>query len=635
MAITDLTNTTWILNNTLSSYPGGTYTTKTYSINITTETPLPYSGDTEDTFIAIMIGYDNGGEHNRILLLTSLPQNYYNFSQLAYGNDTKSLPDTWNTYYDKSFTITGGTDATNSTLIAWLEQNATTYIPPAPSVPDVVVSYKDAEVTTLSNSGTITLATSGTYCEDDIEIVYTKQGGGSVIIVDTPDSHGGTIREITATDSVLLQGEKTIEPSTSQQVIMPDTGYDGFSSVIVEAAGREDLVEPKDVDFIDYDGRLVYSYTTQEFLALNELPPNPTNQGLIAQGWNWTLADAKEFVGEYGALVIGQSYTTDDGKTRIYMHFPAMPANYTFAVKLWLTSTVTGSPTIYWGDGTSSVWSGQANANASMIHNYTGPSSPVIEIEVTNGTVSAFGRDGAGNSIVGPDGRIARCVQKIEIGNGVTAFAKNTFKFMCELKSVSVPNTLTTIIDYDESMFTQNIMKGFVFPKNFNTTRHRAMFPTHTLVNYVSIPKEMRNFHMATYPINLRKLTMYSMEPSSGVNCTVTLYDVYSVTHFVIPGTYTNIVTDTLRASSVKKIWIPASVTNISATAFAYNSLLEEVHVRATTPPTLAHVNAFRDLPSTCIIYVPYSSNHSILSAYQSATNWSTYASQMQEEPQQ
>lgn len=594
---------------------------------------MSYYEGTEDTFVAMRIGYDSGSEYNRIDLLVSLPYSYDNFARLAEGNDTKSLPDTWNTCYDKSFTITGGTDATNSTLIAWLEQNATTYVP---SVPDVVVSYKDTEVTTLSNSGTITLATSGTYCEDDIEIVYTKPGGsgGSVIIVDTPDSHGGTIREITATDSFNLQGAKTVTPTAVQQTITPDTGYDGFASVIVGAAGREDLVEPKDVDFIDYDGRLIYSYTAQEFLALSELPSNPTNQGLVAQGWNWTLTDAKDFVSEYGALVIGQSYTTDNGRTRIYMHFPAMPTNYTFTVKLWLTSTVAGSPTIYWGDGTSSVWSGQANANASMTHNYTGPSSPVIEIEVTNGVISALGREGAGNSIVGPDGRTSRCVQKIEIGDDVTAFAKNTFRSMYELKSVSVPNTLTTIIDYDESMFTQNIMKGFVFPKNFNTTRYRAMFPTHTLVNYVSIPKEMRNFHMATYPINLRKLTMYSMEPSSGVKCTVTLYDVGSVTHFVIPGTYTNIVTDTLRASSVKKLWIPASVTSISATAFAYNTLLEEVHVRAIAPPTLGSTNSFRDLPSTCIIYVPYSSNHSILSAYQSATNWSTFSAQMQEEPQ-
>lgn len=637
MALTDLTNTTWVLNNALSSYPGGTYSAKTYNINIVTESAISnnWGTRTNDTFAACYIGYNNGNEQNRFEVWeTSSPSSGEEIYPLAEGNDTKSLPDTWNTYYDKSFTITGGTDATNSTLIAWLEQNATAYTPPAPSVPDVVVSYKDVEITTLSNSGTITLATSGTYCEDDIEIAYTKQGGGSVIIVDTPDSHGGTIREITATDSVNLQGAKTVTPTAVQQTITPDTGYDGFASVIVGAAGREDLVEPKDVDFIDYDGRLVYSYTAQEFLALNELPANPTNEGLVAQGWNWTLTDAQDYVAEYGVLVIGQSYTTDDGKTRIYMHFPATPTNYTYTVAIWLTSTVKGSPTIYWGDGTYTTWNNSANVNAHTDHNYVGPGDYLIEIEVTEGSISSIGREGANNSIVGGSWIVTRCVKKVEIGDNVTCFARNTFKNMSQLEYVTVPTTLTTINDYDESMFNINLMKGFVFPKNFNTTRYRAMFPQNCGLKYISIPKEMRNFYIGTYPFNLRKLTMYSMEPSSGTNCTVRLYDVASITHFVIPGTYTNIQTDTCRASCIKKLWIPASVTNIAATAFAYNSLLEEIHVRATTPPTLGSTNSFKDMPSTCIIYVPYSSDHSILAAYQSATNWSTFSAQMQEEPQ-
>lgn len=57
--------------------------------------------------------------------------------------------------------------------------------------------------------------------------------GGSVIISDSTDPAGGTIREITSTDEVYLQS-KTITPTLVQQTILPDTGYDGFSSVIVE-----------------------------------------------------------------------------------------------------------------------------------------------------------------------------------------------------------------------------------------------------------------------------------------------------------------------------------------------------------------------------------------------------------------
>lgn len=93
------------------------------------------------------------------------------------------------------------------------------------------VNYKGNTIATLDNE-TKTLTTKGTWLEDDIEIKDTSSGS-SLVIVDTPDAHGGTIREITNQSTVSLQGGKTVSPTTSQQVIEPDTGYDGFSSIIV------------------------------------------------------------------------------------------------------------------------------------------------------------------------------------------------------------------------------------------------------------------------------------------------------------------------------------------------------------------------------------------------------------------
>lgn len=60
-----------------------------------------------------------------------------------------------------------------------------------------------------------------------------------------------------------------------------------------------------DVVFYDYDGTVVQSYSANDFLALSAMPANPTHSGLTAQGWNWSLSDAKTYVQTYGKLNIG------------------------------------------------------------------------------------------------------------------------------------------------------------------------------------------------------------------------------------------------------------------------------------------------------------------------------------------
>ena len=77
---------------------------------------------------------------------------------------------------------------------------------------DVEISYKGNEIATMSATGVKTLLTGDTFCEDDIIVSYTKP----------------------ATPTPTLQS-KTVSPSTSQQTVSPDSGYDGLSSVTVNA----------------------------------------------------------------------------------------------------------------------------------------------------------------------------------------------------------------------------------------------------------------------------------------------------------------------------------------------------------------------------------------------------------------
>ena len=84
---------------------------------------------------------------------------------------------------------------------------------------------------------------------------------------------------------------------------------------------------------------------------------------------------------------------------------------------------------------------------------------------------------------------------------------------------------------------------------------------------------------------------------------------------------------------ALTQLTIPEGVTSIGASAFGYCRAMAEYHFKSVTPPTIANSNAFTGINSECVIYVPYSADHSILDAYKTATNWSSYASKMQEEP--
>lgn len=81
---------------------------------------------------------------------------------------------------------------------------------------------------------------------------------------------------------------------------------------------------------------------------------------------------------------------------------------------------------------------------------------------------------------------------------------------------------------------------------------------------------------------------------------------------------------------SIRRIEIPESVEKISTGAFTLPYGLKELVLKRADPPTLENSNSLFQMPDDCIIYVPRGS----LEAYQTATNWATYADYMQEEPE-
>lgn len=476
-------------------------------------------------------------------------------------------------------------------------------------------------VPTVANDGTLSL---------DLDIVT----GGYIASQSTT---------VTAYDKLTVQSAQTIYPSTSDQTIASGKYLTGAQTikgvtttnlsagnikkdVVVEVGDSADpdrilsitgtyegggglpTAEPKDVNFIDYDGTIRYSYTNAEIALLSELPPAPVHSGLTSstQAWNWTLADIKTQMEKIPRqpLFVGAQYNTSSGYTEIDV---SLTSDYISGFYIGLG--VNGTVTIDWGDGsaTDTLTGTSTSTQVRKGHNYSNPGDYTIKLSRSGTDFSLYGT--ANYTLVNYATNnayynipMAQCVRAVR-SSSTNYFWIGSYAFN-NLSSLEYITTSGAGIS--DHCFQNSGIKSFTI-RSGRTSLTTQPFNGTRLRN-VSIPKSVVTFSaQGFFGCLVNSICIPYGATSIGANC--------------FNG-----------ANALHTVWVPETVTSIDGTAFNDCRAVRRYHFMRTTPPTLTSGSGFSNMQSSCQFYVPYSEDHSVLNAYKTASNWSNFASRMVEE---
>ena len=443
---------------------------------------------------------------------------------------------------------------------------------------------------------------------------------------------------------------------------------DDFPTAIesIETGGGSGAAEKKDVNFYDYDGTLLHSYTVAEAQALTELPPLPESKGLICQEWNWSLEDIKAY---NRAVDVGATYTTDDGTTRIYIHLEEGRTSPMLGV------CPNGTVTVDWGDGTTpDVLTGTSTSTVKWTpnHEYAAPGDYVIRLTV-DGEMGFGGDQTASGYILCPSSvsssssiRYHMYINRVEIGDGVSIIGDYAFRTCVAMSSITVPNNVQKINKYAMGGCRQ--VRCIVIPAGV-TMISTYVFSAMSALNIVSIPNSV--YSIGSYVFdecsrvesivlpdgitylsdgifrscsNLRSFkiprkvsvigsgvwrgcyTLQSIEIPDGVTA-INTYDFnscLSLRNVKLSSKLTELPGDLFNScQSITMITVPSSVKTIETRAFqnCYSVRFYDFS-NHTVVPTLGHTEAFKGIPADCEIRVPAA----LYDEWIAATNWSTYA---------
>ena len=393
--------------------------------------------------------------------------------------------------------------------------------------------------------------------------------------------------------------------------------YDVYDYAYAKVALDNKEKPMSDVMFYNYDGEVLYRFTADEFLALNEMPPGPEYiDGLIFDGWNYTLEEAKELVNEVGAADIGAFCVPPNNESWFFYEIvkPKQTINISFG------GSFQGSFKVDWGDGIIEEYS-NVSYSANISHEYLSVGiykvilylaslnelrlqqsysvhSPNLSLIRIN-----LGREFTNTSSKG----LAYCykLKTVSLHKDFSHFESSSFTFDVALEYITLPNNPNASKNIDDSIFIKAGIKTVSIPKNINV-------PSYVTSAFTQCPRLKRLIIPKSSKLQVTSNPLLEVVYLSGDNGSIDLYKIFGYS-----------------ADHLWNIYFSSLINRITTKAYFTTEVLCKIVFKATTPPILEIEKPFGDLSKNhCQIIVP----KGCAEAYKAATNWSDYADYIVEE---
>lgn len=370
-----------------------------------------------------------------------------------------------------------------------------------------------------------------------------------------------------------------------------------FAEEIESLSSSSTSVVKSDVNFYDYDGTLLYSYSKSDFLALQEMPELPTQSGLICQEWNYGLTDAQEYVTNYGVLDIGATYITSERTTRLYIRIVS-PGRMT--VPLYFMQTEDAGVSINWGDTMNST-TATGTGSINVTHTYSKVGDYVITLRVFKGRLT-LGHNSSSYCIMGalddsglvyrsmlvkvetgPStdiGDFACCdcpnLEYVTLSNDVTYIGSNAFDSNLRLSAVIIPSSISIL--YGATFRWCQSMTCVVMPRRMENIPSNLFGYCYSLES-ITLPENISEIksYAFQYCTSLKSITFPPRASSVGSYAFQHCYSLESAGAKGISSIYTIGGYAFYKCYKLERIRLADGVTSVGDYAFYYCYNLESV----------------------------------------------------------